>query len=135
MGDYKFSQRSERNLQGVHPRLVDVVRLALTMSGVDFTVVEGVRALAKQREYVKKGASQTMRSKHLVQADGFGHAVDLYPWVGGKAITEWGTPWPGAYWLEVSGAMKEAAKRLGVGIVWGGDWKSFRDGPHYELTD
>ncbi len=70
-----------------------------------------------------------MRSKHLKQPDGYGHAVDLAPLVDGKPSWDWGKPYD-----DVSGAMKRAAAELGVEIQWGGDWKSFKDGPHYELV-
>ena len=81
---YKFSKRSLRNLEGVHPLLVNVVHRALELSNIDFTVVEGLRTIEKQREYVAKGASKTMNSYHLKQKDGYGHAVDIYPYYNGS---------------------------------------------------
>lgn len=122
-GDFKFSQRSLDNLNGVHPDLVKVVYRALSISEQDFVVVEGVRTKEKQIEYIKKGASKTMNSRHLT-----GHAVDLYPYVGGKLeMNDWAT------FLKVAKAMKQAAQELNVPVVWGGDWTKFRDGPHFEL--
>lgn len=122
-GDFKFSQRSIDNLKGVHPDLVKVVYRALAISEQDFVVVEGVRTKEKQIEYIKKGASKTMNSRHLT-----GHAVDLYPYVGGKLeMNDW------AIFRKVAKAMKQAAQELNVPVVWGGDWTKFRDGPHFEL--
>ncbi len=124
-----LSQRSRGRLGGVHPDLVRVVERAIEITATDFTVLEGVRTQKQQAEYVRRGASKTMNSKHLKQPDGFGHAVDLAPLVDGKPSWDWGKPYD-----DVSGAMKRAAAELGVEIQWGGDWKRFPDGPHYELV-
>jgi peptidoglycan L-alanyl-D-glutamate endopeptidase CwlK len=119
---FTFSKRSLKNLEGVHPDLVRVVKRAIKISKVDFTVIEGRRSLKRQRQLVRKGASRTMRSRHLT-----GHAVDLAPWVDGKLRWDWPLFYP------IAGAMKQAAKELNVKIRWGGDWKRFRDGPHFQL--
>lgn len=79
MSRFHRSKRCLTRLVGVHPDLVDVVELASRRTTQDFMVVEGIRTLAKQREYVAKGASRTLSSYHLLQASGFGHAVDLAP--------------------------------------------------------
>jgi peptidoglycan L-alanyl-D-glutamate endopeptidase CwlK len=126
---YQLSQRSLDRLKEVHPNLVLVVQEAIKLSTVDFIVVEGIRTIEKQREYVAKKVSRTMNSKHLRQEDGFSHAVDLAPIVDGQI------PWKEfSYFKEISKAMKQAASNLGVQIIWGGDWKTFVDGPHYELA-
>lgn len=137
---FKFSKRSEERLVGVHPNLLKVVRRALEITKTDFTVIEGVRSLETQRKYVASGASRAMSSKHLKQADGYGHAVDLYPWVNGRLVNDWTVEWltpaeSKAAWANVAEAMKRAAAELGVKIKWGGDWLKFKDGPHYELAD
>lgn len=116
---FKLSARSLARLEGVHPDLVKVVKRAIELTEVDFSVIEGVRTIETQREYVAKGVSKTMNSRHLT-----GHAVDLYP-VGRP------TPWDKC--AVVAQAMKKAADELGVPIVWGGDWRSFVDQPHFEL--
>lgn len=118
----KFSRKSEERLKGLHPDLVKVVRRAAQISDLDFTVLEGMRTLERQRELVKKGASQTMNSRHLT-----GHAVDLAPL--SKGVVTW--EWPLYYKLEK--IMKQAAKDVKVDIEWGGDWKKFKDGPHWQL--
>lgn len=122
MNTYQLSGRSITKLQGVHPDLVRVVRRALELSEVDFVVVEGRRSEARQRELVKAGASQTMDSRHLT-----GHAVDLAPYIAGQIRWDW----PPFY--KIADAMKAAAKELGVALIWGGDWTSFKDGPHFQL--
>ena len=119
---FKLSHRSLARLDGVHPDLVRVVKLAIELTEVDFGVTEGTRTIEKQREYVARGASKTMNSRHLT-----GHAVDLVAYVG--ADVRW--DWP--LYHKIADAMKRAAKELNVPIVWGGDWRSFKDGPHFEL--
>jgi peptidoglycan L-alanyl-D-glutamate endopeptidase CwlK len=101
---------------------VRVVELALTYSPHDFTITEGLRTVARQRELKAAGASQTMNSRHIT-----GHAIDFAVLVGGKVRWDWPLYGP------VADAFKKAAKELNVPIIWGGDWKSLRDGPHVEL--
>lgn len=120
---FTLSTRSETRLTGVHPDLVKVVRRALEISTVDFAVVEGLRTPARQKELVASGASKTLNSRHIT-----GHAVDLAPVIGGEIRWDW----PPFY--DIAKAMKAAAKELGVAVDWGGDWVSFKDGPHWELS-
>jgi len=131
--NFRFSKRSLGNLQGVHPALVQVAHKALALSECDFTVTEGLRSTARQRELVAKGASRTMNSQHICQNDGYGHAIDVYPYWGGKLHTEDSRENLAKY-DEIAEAFKAAAAELEVGIVWGGDWKSFVDHPHFELA-
>ena len=118
----KYSQRSLNSLRGIHPDLRRVIDRALQDSPLDFVVIEGLRTEERQRELVASGASRTMNSRHLT-----GHAVDLLP-IGpnGPAFD-----WP--LYDRLGPAVKEAAEKEGVALDWGGDWKSFRDGPHFEL--
>lgn len=118
---FRFSQRSLDNLKGVHPDLVAVMHRALELTEVDFVVYEGLRTVTRQKELVKSGASKTMNSRHLT-----GHAVDIAPYVGGVRFD-----WP--LYHKLAPAVKLAAAELGVALVWGGDWASFADGPHFEL--
>lgn len=117
---YSLGTRSRQNLSGVHPDLVAVVKLAITKTTQDFAVIEGIRNINRQRELVKKGASTTMNSRHLT-----GHAVDLAPW---PISWEWEEFHP------IAEAMKEAAEELDINLEWGGDWKKFPDGPHFQLS-
>jgi len=121
--NFILSTRSLARLQGVHPDLVKVVKAAINNTTVDFSVVEGVRTLAKQREYFLKGKSKTMNSRHLD-----GHAVDLAPWINGTI------DWEDSHgWSAVSSAMIASAYALHIPLEWGGDWHSFVDRPHYQL--
>ena len=119
---FKLGKRSIERLQGVHPDLVRVVERAIDLTPVDFTVLEGLRSPERQQTLVASGASQTLNSRHIT-----GHAVDLGAWVDNQV--DWS--WP--LYHQIANAMKAAATELGIPIVWGGDWKTFKDGPHFEL--
>lgn len=118
-----LTERDRKRLEGVHPDLVRVVELARARSTVAFTVLEGMRSLARQKQLVEAGASKTMKSRHLT-----GHAVDLGAMVNGKVRWDW------PLYHQIAAAMKSAAKELGVALEWGGDWRTFKDGPHYQLS-
>lgn len=126
----EFSERSLRNLKGVHPDLVAVIEEALQSSPVDFIVIEGVRTKERQQELFDQGFSKTMNSKHLT-----GHAVDLWPIDPntGKAVSGRNNARLWALYKQVAPAVKQAADDLGVEVSWGGDWKKFKDGPHFEI--
>ena len=154
---FKLSKRSNGNLEGVHPDLVRVVRRAIELTDTDFGVYEGVRDIETQKQYVASGASQTMKSKHLIQKDGFSHAVDMMAYIGSRGS------WEITLYDNLADAMKEAACELGVSIKWGACWhindltnfegtmqqatneyidlrrsqgrRPFIDGPHFELSN
>lgn len=119
---YQLSKRSKDRLSGVHPDLVRVVEKAIEISDMDFTVLEGVRSIARQQQLVASGASQTMQSRHIT-----GHAVDLAPYVAGQVRWDW------PLYYKLAETVKKAAAECGVPIEWGGDWTSFKDGPHWQL--
>jgi peptidoglycan L-alanyl-D-glutamate endopeptidase CwlK len=115
-----MDDRSERNLKGVHPDLVRVVRRAAKRAS--FIVTEGLRTQARQKQLVAAGASKTMNSRHLT-----GHAIDVAALMSGKVRWDW------PLYAAIAKGMKQAADELKVPIIWGGDWRSFKDGPHFEL--
>ena len=148
---YKLSQRSLDRLDGLDERLVGVVKLAIHKSKIDFGVICGMRTLEEQRALVEKGASQTMKSKHLD-----GHAVDLMAYIGSRGS------WELNLYDDIADAMAEAAREVDVPIRWGAAWtvsniaqfhggtmedamnsyiderrtqgrRPFIDGPHFEL--
>ena len=148
---FKLSQRSLDRLEGVKPDLVKVVKRAIELTTVDFGVIEGVRTEERQKELVAKGASKTMKSKHLE-----GNAVDLMVYVDGRGC------WELNLYDEVADAMRQAAIEEGVPVRWGCAWhidniedydgtmedamnayidlrrsqgkRPFLDGPHFELA-
>lgn len=118
----RLSQRSLKRLEGVHPRLVALVKVASALTPVDFMVTEGLRTPARQAALVRAGASRTKRSRHLT-----GHAVDVAALVDGQVRWDW------PLYPRIAAAFKAAAARQGTAMIWGGDWPSLRDGPHFEL--
>ena len=120
---FQLSRRSRRNLKGVHPDLVAVVKRALELTSVDFTVIEGLRSYERQKALFEAKATRTMNSRHLT-----GHAVDIAPYIDGQVRWDWPP------FHKIAKAMKAAAKELGVAVEWGGDWKTFPDGPHWQLN-
>jgi len=151
---YALGKRSLSKLRGVHPKLVAVVQRAIQLTEIDFSVHDGLRTAEVQAEYVRTGVSKTLKSKHLAQADGFGHAVDLVPYINGRLRWEWEPIY------RIATAVEYAAMEQRVLLRWGGVWDKtlsecgkspeemkqavrdycirhpgpdFIDGPHYEL--
>lgn len=119
---FSLSQRSRQRMKGVHPALAEVIDKAIGYSPVDFMVTEGLRTPARQAALVKAGASRTLKSRHIT-----GHAVDLAALIDGKVRWDW------PLYPRIAKAVKAAAAELRTPLVWGGDWASLRDGPHFEL--
>jgi len=108
---FVLSQRSLGNLEGVDDRLVAVVHHAITVTQIDFAVICGLRTVEEQRKLVEKGASQTMKSKHLE-----GNAVDLMAYVDGRGC------WELNVYDEIADAMKAGAIEVGLPVRWGAAW-------------
>jgi peptidoglycan L-alanyl-D-glutamate endopeptidase CwlK len=119
---FRFSRRSRDRMKGVHPDLIAVAERAIQTTPIDFLVTEGLRTPSRQAALVKAGASRTLKSRHLT-----GHAIDIAALVDGKVRWDW------PLYPRIAAAFKAAARDLDVPIVWGGDWPTLRDGPHYEL--
>ena len=117
-----LNTRSLKNLEGVHEDLILVVHRAAEITNIDFIVTEGLRTLEKQKKLFEKGASKTMKSRHLT-----GHAIDL------AAVIDGEVRWEFPLYDQLADTMKEAAQIEGVAIEWGGSWLKFRDGPHFQL--
>jgi peptidoglycan L-alanyl-D-glutamate endopeptidase CwlK len=152
---FKLSQRSFQKLVDVHPDMVAVVKHAITVTKIDFGVTFGVRTVEEQEKLVAAGRSQTMKSKHLKQDDGYSHAVDLMAYVDGSAC------WELNVYDDICDAMAEGAYEQAVSVKWGAAWsegdirtypgtaedamnkyidlrrsqgrRPFIDGPHFEL--
>jgi len=125
-----WSRRSLRNMQGIHPDLRRVLDRALQESPVDFVINEGLRTIERQRELLRIGATTTLNSRHLT-----GHAIDFYAYVdinkdGKVTFEEMSTP---RLMKQIADAIKYAASELAIPVVWGGDWRKFKDYPHIEL--
>ena len=131
---FTLSARSRSRLVGVHPDLVRVANLAIRLTTVDFVVVQGNRTQAEQDALYAQGRTKpgkvvtwTRNSNHIG-----GRAIDVAPWVNGAV--EWDDNGKLGLWPRIAEAFKSAAKELGVEIVWGGDWKTTKDRPHFELV-
>ena len=119
---FKLGKRSLSNLEGVHPDLIKVVKRAIELTQVDFTVIEGLRTKERQAQLLKEKKTTTLNSRHLT-----GHAVDIVAWVDGTVSWDW------KHYYILEKAVKQAAKELKIPIEWGGDWKTFKDAPHWQL--
>lgn len=115
-------ERAER-LYGVRSELVSIILGAAWHA--DFVVTCGLRTMEEQAQAVARGASQTMKSKHLT-----GEAVDLAVKLKNGRVS-----WDFEEYVALSKIVKDVALRHGVKIVWGGDWHSLKDGPHFELAE
>ena len=114
--------RSLSRLEGVHPDLVRVIKRAALMSDMDFTVLEGLRTMKRQKELLAARATTTLKSRHLD-----GHAVDIAPMIGGTVRWDW------PLYHRLAAIVKDAALHEKVPVEWGGGWKTFPDGPHWQL--
>ena len=131
---YTFGPRSKSRLTGVHPGLVAVVQEAMNYQVMDFTILEGVRTEERQERLYHDGYSKTLNSKHLIQEDGYAHAIDIAPYP-----VDWQDT---ARFYILNGVMRAAAISCGVTIRSGADWDSdgqvkdqtFHDLPHYEIV-
>lgn len=138
---YRFSSISNKNLEGVHPSLKKLMITAIENSPIDFTITEGVRTSERQKELYNQGRTTlgvivtnvdgvTKKSNHQVKSDGYGYAVDLYPYINGSVrVNDINSL------IEIATHIKSVAKKENINITWGGDWNNFKDYPHFELCD
>ena len=119
---FKLSKKSLAKLDEVNPDLQKLVRNAIGLSTIDFGISEGMRTKERQKILYDTGKSQTMNSRHLT-----GHAVDVYAWKDGAVS------WEFEDYETINVAFSQASKLTNIPYVWGGSWKSFKDGPHFEL--
>jgi peptidoglycan L-alanyl-D-glutamate endopeptidase CwlK len=111
MMTFTLGERSKQRLVGVNQQLVRVVERAIVLTKQDFSVIEGLRSMERQRQLVAQGKSQTLNSKHIT-----GHAVDLAAYSGGQIS------WKLEQYDEIADAMAQAARDVGVGVRWGAAW-------------
>jgi len=146
--EYKFGKRSLDNLKGIHPNLVKVLNETIKRSPVDFTITEGVRTTEEQQKLYSYGRTKInpdtkkmtkvtnadgikTKSNHQVKSDGYGHAVDLYPFFLGKVQVHHKDTIKRLE--DISKVFLEVGKELGIPVVWGGHWKNPYDPPHFQL--
>jgi peptidoglycan L-alanyl-D-glutamate endopeptidase CwlK len=131
---WSLDKASEGKLIGVHPDLVKLVREAVATCEQPFIVFEGVRTVERERSLIAKGVSalkDPFRCRHVPTNDPkyglVSHAVDLVPLINGQPKWSWPEIYP------IARAMKAASSKLHISLEWGGDWKTIKDGPHYQL--
>ena len=124
---YRLGKASNKHLEGGKPDIVSVVRRAIEISRMDFSVVDVLRNESEQRANIKNGVSWTMDSRHMADHDGLAFAADLYPYCDRKTQHR---PW---MYRRIAKAMFAASIELGVDIEWGGFWKN-PDMPHWQLS-
>lgn len=127
---FKLGTRSKERLQGVDPRLIEIIKLALTISAIDFSIPKygGYRDAATQRQLFQKKVSKCdgieLKSKHQS-----GLAFDMCAYVDGQAS------WDRYHLTQAAAAILQAAGMLGYELHWGGLFKSWKDFPHFELKE
>lgn len=119
---YTFNERSLKNLVGVHEKMQSLMHSCIQTSPYNFIITEGLRSPTRQQKLVDEGKSKTLNSRHLT-----GHAIDLAILKDGKVV------WDIQDYITLSKHIKAKAKEADIALVWGGDWKTFVDGVHYEL--
>lgn len=148
----QLGKTSRKNMEGLDPRLIQLIEAAIEDTPVDFMVTSGVRTTkAQQALYAqgrtKPGAIVTQadgikkKSNHQVKSDGFGKAFDFCPFINGAL--NWNAT---TAFIAIALHIKEKAKCLGIRIRWGADWdndgitkaqgdkdETFVDLPHIEL--
>lgn len=148
---YVLSEASIEKMKGVHPKLIELMKKAISDSPYDFKIVQGLRTAEYQNSLYQQGRTKpgkivtkldgyNRKSNHQAKADGYGHAVDIavcghYDQNGNyvKYTTD-AEMFDNKKLVEISGHVKAVAKEMGLEIVWGGDWKTLYDTPHYELV-
>lgn len=125
---FQLSKRSEENLIGVHPDLVEVIERAIQITPIDFGVSEGMRSREHQEKLYDEGKTTTLNSLHLRQDDNYAHAVDLFIIVDDKIN------WEHKHFRKVIQSVFTAAIELGVQIEAGALWRDFLDSPHIQLN-
>ena len=148
---YVLSEASIEKMKGVHPKLIELMKKAISDSPYDFKIVQGLRTAEYQNSLYQQGRTKpgkivtkldgySRKSNHQAKADGYGHAVDIavcghYDQNGNyvKYTTD-AEMFDNKKLVEISKHVKVVAKEMGLDIVWGGDWKTLYDTPHYELV-
>ena len=148
---YVLSEASIEKMKGVHPKLIDLMKKAISDSPYDFKIVQGLRTAEYQNSLYQQGRTKpgkivtkldgyNRKSNHQAKSDGYGHAVDIavcgqYDQNGNyvKCTTD-AEMFDNKKLVEISKHIKAVAKEMGLEIVWGGEWKTLYDTPHYELV-
>jgi hypothetical protein len=122
-----FNPRSVELLGAADPRLRDVLTETEKRArerGIEIQVSETKRDANRQAEMVAQGKSQTMNSRHLT-----GNAADIF-----IQNPDGSANWDFEAYRPVADIAKEVAAEKGYDdLVWGGDWKTLKDGVHFQM--
>lgn len=133
---YYLSMTSLARLNDVKPELIKVFKEAIKQAPYDFGIASGYRSTEEQQKLYSYGRYSPYKHKKIVTyADGInktsyhqtGNAVDIYAYIDGKAS------WDSKYYEPLARHIQNVASELGVDLEWGGDWKSFKDLPHFQI--
>jgi len=125
----EFDDRSERCIRTLHPKAQQAAREFLTTlrgAGIDARIISGTRTYAEQDALYRIGRFGNT-SPRVTNARGgqsnhnFGIAWDLGIFDAGK-------------YLKTKTPYREAATHKPAAVEWGGDWVTFPDLPHYQLS-
>jgi peptidoglycan L-alanyl-D-glutamate endopeptidase CwlK len=127
-----FDERSEKNIATLHPRVQkkarEFMRLVVPLmkqKGVDVRIISGLRTYAEQDALYAKGRT-TPGPKVTNARAGFSNHNFSTAWDIGL--------FNGKMYIPESPLYKEIGEMSrSLGLVWGGDFKSFKDYPHYEV--
>lgn len=126
---------NSRKLEDLHPTVEEMARQLLTAAadeGIDLLVTSTYRDHESQNELYAQGRTKPGRVVTNARGGRSWHnwrlAFDVVPMRNGKPV--WGT----------SGDDLILWKRIGelgksVGLEWAGDWKRFKEFPHFQFTN
>ena len=120
---------SDRRINTLHPlvraKAKEFIIRAERELGIKLRVVSALRTWAEQDKLYAQGRTSpgniVTKAKGGQSLHNFGLAIDVVEIKNGKAI------WNNPNWNRVADLGKE------IGFKWGGDWKSFKDKPHFEI--
>lgn len=148
----KLGKGSLKKMQGLHPKLIQLIESAIVDTPIDFSITSGVRTTKEQQALYAQGRTKPgqivtkvdgvkSKSNHQVKSDGFGHAFDFCPYINGAL--NWNNT---SAFIAIALHIKDKAKCMNISVRWGADWdndgitkaqgdkdENFVDLPHIEL--
>ena len=132
---FKFSKKSLKKLEGLHPNLQNFFKELIKISPYDFSITQGVRTAEEQNKLYQQGRTipgkivtncdgYKIKSNHQTKDDGLGYAGDIAVLIKNRVT------WNENYYCEVANSARFLMQKYNV--EWGGDWKNFKDLPHFE---
>ncbi|WP_231102321.1 M15 family metallopeptidase [Streptobacillus moniliformis] len=139
---YKFSNASYNKMENIHPKLVRLMEKVIANSPYDFKITQGVRTAEYQNKLYQQGRTikgnivtncdgYIKKSNHQPKADGYGYAIDICLYIPNEKDIK--KLYDVSKLTAIANVFKKFAIDRGLNISWGGDWKSFKDYPHFEL--